>query len=566
MRYFLQNKETYAEVDTSTQRLLISMDEDYVEDDGSYQMPDFTEEDLDTPDLFDEEGGWKSPELHPRLHSSYLKAWKSRTFAPLTLFAAKAKQVDDRVIAAIESALEYGIGTSRGRRHLLKTIASHTEETEPALHAWCQAIREIGEMLPKDAPQTKESTKIKLYKKRYLKAWRADQGIMQALGVYSSSKELTALYRAGKVMQSALDEDIRQALVTQLSKHTELKHLYDHINHVQSILTNPPHQQDVFGSEDQTFFPPSDSAESKLIRKLFSDRFVPLAFDTTDTLIKAIRSGKIDTEPSKESGWYDHVLHAHSSLLNLQDSEQISYADHYKADLEDVFKALLGMTRESHVKQLDVPPAGCCGGFFRIAPRISVEPVPSYYARRADGYAFVRHGLTKLLGKEQLKSLQTNTLHRHGRSVYDELLHMELLLRGAWHISCEETGQHIHDLSEESERAAMFMRQWFTQAQHDPDLAADNRMMVPLLFDIETNKWQVLVCLGWENRCVKIDFLERPTVQTNAEDILWESHESAVPRAVFHTLWTSQLRSRKEVQYILKTAASRQDALAQLSQ
>jgi hypothetical protein len=68
--------------------------------------------------------------------------------------------------------------------------------------------------------------------------------------------------------------------------------------------------------------------------------------------------------------------------------------DRYREQLAELFKAILSLTRETHVKQLYIPMEGCAMGRrdpdVVVVPELTVEPIPTYYLRRAEGYDFVR--------------------------------------------------------------------------------------------------------------------------------------------------------------------------------
>ena len=71
----------------------------------------------------------------------------------------------------------------------------------------------------------------------------------------------------------------------------------------------------------------------------------------------------------------------------------------YRKQLLDLFKGVLALTRETHVKQLEIPPPGAAppGGpdvkppvTIDVSPELSAEPLVTYYRRRAESYEFIR--------------------------------------------------------------------------------------------------------------------------------------------------------------------------------
>ena len=82
----------------------------------------------------------------------------------------------------------------------------------------------------------------------------------------------------------------------------------------------------------------------------------PANVDLMQVLISAIRNGKLDVTPEKNSGWYDYQLHALETLLLPEkglESDHLLLTAAYKKKLVESFKSILTQTRETHVKQLE---------------------------------------------------------------------------------------------------------------------------------------------------------------------------------------------------------------------
>ena len=115
----------------------------------------------------------------------------------------------------------------------------------------------------------------------------------------------------------------------------------------------------------------------------------------------------------------------------------------YRRHLDELFKGVLAVTRETHVKQLEVDLAGAAGFGLKnlpvfVSPSLSVEPLATYFERRARGYAFVRDVL-------QDAGL-LDTMHRVtptgpvARPLDEELAHIEALFRSAAAVVRQELG------------------------------------------------------------------------------------------------------------------------------
>jgi hypothetical protein len=151
--------------------------------------------------------------------------------------------------------------------------------------------------------------------------------------------------------------------------------------------------------------------ESQLFLRLFPNpQPVPDDFDLMKTLIAEIRAGKIDLEPTPDSGWYDHQTWALQPLLvpqKMPEASHIQFGEHYLKHLEELFKGTLALTRETHVKQLDFPPPAEAAPPIEeekkielvITPDLVIEPLPQMYFRRAQSYLFVREVLAQAFAK-----------------------------------------------------------------------------------------------------------------------------------------------------------------------
>jgi hypothetical protein len=166
-------------------------------------------------------------------------------------------------------------------------------------------------------------------------------------------------------------------------------------------------------------------------------------------MIARVEDGRSNLAPTEQSGWYDHVLHALEPLIVpdlTPEAARFRLGDDYRADLRNLFRSLLGMTRESHVKQIEVPLGGGCP--LVISPHLSSEPLAEHYRRRAESYRFVRGRLVDLLGEGVLLARRRLTPEGEtGASLLDELIAMEQLYCGAWGIAREELGMDVsgHD-------------------------------------------------------------------------------------------------------------------------
>jgi hypothetical protein len=189
------------------------------------------------------------------------------------------------------------------------------------------------------------------------------------------------------------------------------------------------------------------------------------------------------------------------------------FGTRYRKHLEDLFRGALALTRETHAKQAGGGRGGYAGPRERpiwVAPDLSVEPLPSVYARRADAYRFVRSVLEEAFGAEGLQRMHRLALEgRVAAGLADGLAQMERLFDGAATIASQEIGLHtppaITDAVDEFQR-------WRAGVASDPDLVRDARMMVPVFYDIGREKTKVWAFLGWQTTPVDVQYRAEPVI------------------------------------------------------
>jgi hypothetical protein len=268
--------------------------------------------------------------------------------------------------------------------------------------------------------------------------------------------------------------------------------------------------------------------------KLYGNRPIPEGFDLMDELIRRIRTGAIDLTPTASSGWYDYQTWSLEPLAapgRAAEAARLSPSASYRRQLEELFRGIMALTRETHIKQLEPPaPAEAPAGvrepvYILIRPGLSAEPLATCYARRGAAYRFVRGVLEETFGAEALNGLHRQTPPGAGpvtAGLAAELETMEALFAGASAAVSHDLGivapiaiapptnaaGRARDPAADRET---FLR-WATSASADPDLNRDLRMMVPVFFDRARGKSKVWVFLGWSERPVTFSFAQPPAV------------------------------------------------------
>lgn len=244
--------------------------------------------------------------------------------------------------------------------------------------------------------------------------------------------------------------------------------------------------------------------------RLYADRPIPEAFSLADEMIKGIRDGSLRLDPTDTSGWYDWQTWALEPLVvpdRMPEGARLRMNEAYREQLTALFKAILSLTRETHVKQVHNSAPGAARGlrdprtFVRVSPELTVEPVRSYYERRARGYQFVRTVLPSLGPLNSMRRL-TPEGAVVARPLDEELDEMVTLFEGAAAVAGQELG-----IEAESGPEGGRFREW----AKTPDVADDVRMMVPVFFDVGRRKTKVWAILGWASRQLHVSFATEPS-------------------------------------------------------
>ena len=331
-----------------------------------------------------------------------------------------------------------------------------------------------------------------------------------------------------------------------------------------SPVIGPPKEM----SRRPAAFPASDSPEGRLVKRLVGNNPVPPGFDLIGELIARVGDGRLSLATTDESGWYDHVLHALEPLIvpdRTPEAKRLRLAEDYRDDLKDLFRSLLGAARETHVKQIESPTAGGCP--LVVSPDLSFEPLAEHYRRRAGSYRFVRERLVELLGEDLL--LSRNRLTPRGETggpLLDGLFLMEQLYTGAWAIVLDELGLAPNDGQVDDRfimTAKASARSWASSHRSDPDLGEDVRMMVPLFKDIERDEFHILAVVGFEQRNLRVSFVERPEVMVRdcrgcvvESHIDWSDARYPLARPVTITCRTKRLLDRDKFRTLCNQAGS----------
>jgi hypothetical protein len=461
----------------------------------------------------------------------------SGNFASAAVLLQKAKQFDDGLYAAVERAMQEGLGPVAGKRHWLARLAAavNSEQGGVPLAQLCGAI-ELGGGQAAIPPALKSAVA------RQRAEFLADDKRAKPLGFYTWNHELEAIFRQDRLLQTPLETKPNTQGITALSAalaaDEQLRRSYEQVLHLNERLTNPlktAGYRALLGGgplpvEPVSFFPPSRSPEADLVMRLYGDRPIPEGFSLMTEVIARLRSGELSFRPQADSGWYDHQLWSLEPLVRLDavpEGRRLKPNDEYRKHLEELFKGTFALTRETHVKQLELPrPAAAAPPPQKerekvfISPEPHVEILPTMYLRRAQSYAYVRSVLEETFGKENVAAMHRLTAAgRAEMNLADELNSMEGLFLGAYVVACRDLGL-AEDAAAAGQRDAVavhFLR-WVASLRSDPDLARDVRMMVPVFYDQQRKKTKVWLMVGWTASGASYGYAEPPKVTVTGPD------------------------------------------------
>lgn len=460
----------------------------------------------------------------------------SQGFVSASILTQKAKQFDDGLYAAVELGAQNGAGRFRGKAAMLEALARTLAAGQP-LDPESPAMIVLAACRLGTLP-VKVTPALDAPLRAAVDSFLAAPARSKPIGFYTWSPALAAIFRQDRMLQSELTGRAGiGAIARALHADAEARATYDAYESLVTRLTNPLAGSGLRGVLNEldrgqisppdrglTFFPASRSHETDLVMKLYGSRPIPKGFSLVDEMIRRIRAGQLDLKPTAGSGWYDYQTWALEPLVNPEhttEASHLAFRDGYRKQLLELFKGILALTRETHIKQLEVPPPGEAPAgdpkvIVSVAPELTVEPLATYYERRAQAYRFVRTALEEAFGVDGLRHM--HRLMPDGQAALDlaaELEAIEMLFRGA-HLTCwRELGvssDAARAVGNQASADVSAFRKWAGDRVSDRDIARDARMMVPVFYDVGRKKTKVWVFLGWSERPVLMNFERPPTV------------------------------------------------------
>jgi hypothetical protein len=486
-----------------------------------------------------EDRGWgrssgkAEAELYPTIKSVSTRL----DFVSASILVAKAKQFDDGLYAAVDYLCQDGTKRVVGKRELLQRVSDAlkglTKDKQGEVKGLYQSRAFILAAANLGGQVMAETKEVQLQAEVIKSKFLSEPEKSKPISYYTWTEDLTKIFQQDRLLQKDLNSEEVRHLAEGLSRDGNALKTYQTYLSLIKRLTNPfpPEYGDLSQIKETErkkkyrFFPPSQAPETELIKKLYGDRPIPDGFNLADELVKRIQKREINLTPQTDSGWYDHQLFALESFVNpelMPESQRLFFGKDYKKELINLFKASIALTRETHVKQLEISHVGKAISpppkvpIIEIYPELSIEPTATYYLRRARSYHFVRELLESTFGGGTLKN--THRLTSSGRvfkTLLEELREVESLFYGNYQVVAEEIGMDIDtQLPERSqqqkERDRNLAREWIQKFTEDPDVGADNRMMVPVFYDVLRKKTKVWVVLGYVSKPLSVWFEKEP--------------------------------------------------------
>jgi hypothetical protein len=485
----------------------------------------------------------------------------------------KAKQFDDGLYAAVELAAQQGAGRFPGKATLLRSLAAtlaaglpHGAVAAATIHAACE-LGGVAVACPDDLTQPVC---------QLVQDFLADGNLSRPLGFYTWTDELRAVFHQDRFLQQPLNPDVADDLTQAVDQTPGAADAHAACLRLAARLTNPAKPLGLWDAgKCPPFLPPSRSHEVALFERLYEDRPIPEGFDLMGELIRRVRSGEIDLTPTEGAGWYDRQAWSLEPLVlpdRMPERSRLELGKRYRKHLEDLFRGALALARETHAKQVGGGYGGarCVQQPIRIHPGLTVEPLPTLYARRAACYRFVRSVLEEAFGADALDRM--HRLAPEGAAttpLAGELASMETLFAGAAATAGRELGMPPAGAGE---TAARSFATWREALGADRDVARDARMMVPVFYDVLRRKTKVWAVLGWRATTMDATYRVPPAVVAvesqgasgEPPQMLFggECHEFAIP--VMAEVYVSRVLDRDEFRRHCDRFRSKEAILANL--
>ncbi len=402
---------------------------------------------------------------------------------PAAFLAQKAKSVSDGIFATLERFSSDGDDRNMGISALLERLEACFAEGG-SVRDYLSVARDLDRY--SSPPRAREFLRDSLRSK--------------PLGFYTWSGSLERAFQRDRFLQQQLPEASAEVIAGALATDERAGKAYgQHLARI-ARLTNTlsdstdsliprvlcARERRAFRTDPTriaAFFPPSKTFEN--------------GFGSMSQFFAQVREARCDLTPAPSSGFYAHQLYALEPLLapdRAPEAAERKVDPGYAQALERLAGAALFFGRETHVKQLELAPGCAARQPERWAlPGLTIEPVPTFYARTAAAFRFLRDVVEEGWGNVALAAPQ---MREHGliaRTLSEGISEVVELCEAAGALSLLELAGEGQGEDVESLRARL------RSLASDPDVTLDARGMVPLgLLPPPDPRIRALVFAGWE--------------------------------------------------------------------
>ena len=491
-----------------------------------------------------------SDEALLKIHANYRDAIQSvqspdvSVLPSINLIDGKAKQFDDGLYAALEQHwFQEHAAEFPGDLTFLKELAAAVPADSRAAAYFAVGLELAGITIPATNQASMAS-----FKSRY----NSDLVQSKPIGFYAWNEKLQQCYRVGRFFQMEFeldDNDWMQPAIRALQTKSELQATYRQILARWARLSNSPSRLTVLDLVENStgqdlarvsrqrnlttstvsLFPPGSNRETELTRRLFPNGFTARS-DIMRELVKAIRSGTVDLQPTDSSGWYDYQVYALETLLvpkRGEESKSLLLTGTYKRRRLEAFQAFITKRKETHVlrseSKVKVASAPLASERLeQFSPRLRLEPAPTYYLRMARSYRFLNKALHEFVSEHQLTTLHGLTEQgTRKQPLLEELREIERLFYGCYALSAEDIGLGLNVTEDEQAvlgESRSIAEKWLTSYTDDPDIAVDTRVIVPVAEDLKRGVISVWATPGIRFTRLKTNYVSEAPPRVRNKD------------------------------------------------
>ena len=257
--------------------------------------------------IWDEPGRSSSfEEIEAELYPTIKNIWERTTdFVSASILVAKAKQFDDGLYATVECLCQEGTERFISKRVLLQRVADALKrfENEKGVDEgslnYCRAFISAAAKL--GGEQIAETKEVQLQTTEIESDFLSNQLQSEPIGFYTWTEDLKEIFQQDRLLQKNLDSEKKIRLLARgLVEDKNTMATYKKYLLLAEKLTNPfpPEYCNLLQTQNiqlkknkYSFFPPSQSHETELGKRLYGNRPIPDGFSLIDTLIHKIQEG-----------------------------------------------------------------------------------------------------------------------------------------------------------------------------------------------------------------------------------------------------------------------------------